>query len=467
MFFKRYYLGCLAHASYMIGDEKTRAAVVVDPQRDVGQYVDDAHGLDFSIRHVMLTHLHADFVAGHLELRNREGASIYLGARAKTEYPFIPMPDGFILDLGTVRLKVLETPGHSPESVSILLYDLTADAEKPYAVLTGDLLFIGDVGRPDLHGTRGWTVEQLGGMLYDSLREKILTLPDETRVYPAHGAGSLCGKNLGDEEFSTVGIQRRLNYALQPMTKKQFITLVSADQPDAPCYFVYDAVLNTKERSTLDVALSKALIPLSLDRLLEMQSQGVQILDVREPEEFAGGHLSGSLNVPLSGKYATWAGTILKPGDPVAIIAAEGRQEEAAMRLGRIGYDTIAGYLPGGMRALELRPEFVRQTRRITVPMLMEYLAAPDPPLVLDVRTESEVSVKRIPGSLNIPLQRLREHIGELPLGKMVVVHCECGYRSSIAASLLEQHGLQECADLAGGIEAWETHRPSSTVGMI
>ena len=456
MFFKRYYLGCLAHASYMIGDEQTHAAVIIDPQRDVGQYVEDAQRLGFSIRHVMLTHLHADFVAGHLELRDREGAAIYLGARAKTEYRFVPMPDGFVLDLGTVRLKALETPGHSPESVSILVYDLAGDGNKPEAVLTGDLLFIGDVGRPDLHGTLGWTVQQLGGMLYDSLREKILTLPDETRVYPAHGAGSLCGKNLSDEEFSTIGIQRRVNYALQPMTKERFIALVSADQPDTPDYFVYDAILNAKERSTLEVALSRALIPLSLDKLIELKEQHVQILDVREPEEFAGGHFAGSLNVPLGGKYATWAGTILEPSERVALIAGEGRQEEAAMRLGRIGYDNIAGYLAGGMRALELRSDLVRQTRRIRAPLLAEYLAAPDPPLILDVRTENEVAVKRIPGSFNIPLQRLKERIGEVPSGKMVVVHCEAGYRSSIASSLLEQHGLQNYADLIGGIGAWE-----------
>jgi rhodanese-related sulfurtransferase len=270
---------------------------------------------------------------------------------------------------------------------------------------------------------------------------------------------------LSDEEFSTIGIQRRFNYALQPMSRERFIALVSADQPDAPDYFVYDAILNTKERSTLEAALSRALIPLSLDKLLELKARGVQILDVREPEEFAGGHLTGSLNVPLGGKYATWAGTIIVPGEPVALIAVEGRQEEAAMRLGRIGYDNIAGYLAGGMLALEPRSDLVRQTRRITAPMLVEYLAAPDPPLILDVRTENEVAVKRIPGSLNIPLQRLKEHFGELPSGKMVVVHCEGGYRSSIASSMLEQHGLRDYADLIGGIVAWEATKLSSVAG--
>ena len=335
------------------------------------------------------------------------------------------------------------------------------DGDKPYAVLTGDLLFVGDVGRPDLHGARGWTVEQLGGMLYDSLREKILTLPDETRVYPAHGAGSLCGKNLSDEVYSTIGIQRRVNYALQPMSREKFIALVSADQPDAPCYFNYDAVLNTKERPTLQASLSRALNPLPLEKLLELKAEGVQILDAREPEEFAAGHFTGSLNVPLGGKYATWAGTILEPGKPIVLIAVEGRQEEAAMRLGRIGYDNIAGYLAGGMRALDQRSDLVCRTRRILAPVLMEYLASADPPLVLDVRAENEVAVRRIPGSLNIPLQRLRERIDEVPSGKMVVVHCESGYRSSIASSLLEQHGLHEHAELIGGIAAWEATKTS------
>ena len=257
MILKQFYLPCLAHASYVIGDEQTRIAAVVDPQRDIDQYLAFAaeHGL--TIKHVFLTHLHADFVAGHLELRDRVGATIYLGAAAKAGYAFTPLADGDTVEFGNVRLKALETPGHTPESISILVYDLSASDAKPQAVLTGDTLFIGDVGRPDLRSALGWSANQLGGMLFDSLHNKLLPLPDESLVYPAHGAGSLCGKSLSKETVSTLGEQRRSNYALQPMSKDAFIQLVTADQPDAPAYFNYDAVLNSQERPTLDQALAR------------------------------------------------------------------------------------------------------------------------------------------------------------------------------------------------------------------
>ena len=258
MFLKQYYLGCLAHASYLIADETSASAIVVDPQRDIEQYLTDAEKLGVTIRHVFLSHFHADFLAGHLELRDRCGADIRLGARGKAEYAFVPMKDGDSLTFPGLRVQVLETPGHTIESISILLFDLRLDSAKPYAVLTGDTLFIGDVGRPDLRASLGWTAQELGGHLYDSLHDKLLPLPDETLVYPAHGAGSLCGKQLSSDTVSTLGDQRRLNYALQPMTKDQFVSLVTADQPDAPSYFTYDAVLNTRER-VHDIGIFKAV----------------------------------------------------------------------------------------------------------------------------------------------------------------------------------------------------------------
>ena len=261
MFLKQYYLGCLAHASYLHGDEETGTGIVVDPQRDIDQYLQDAEEQKLAIRHVFLTHFHADFLAGHLELRDRCGAQIHLGSRAKAEYEFATMKDGDTLEMGKLRLQVLETPGHSPESISIAVYDLAASADKPHAVLTGDTLFIGDVGRPDLRASLGWTADELGRLLYDSLQQKLLPLPDETLVYPTHGAGSLCGKNMSEETFSTMGVQRQYNYALQPMSQDQFVAIVTADQPDAPDYFTYDAVLNTKERQTLDQALERELKP--------------------------------------------------------------------------------------------------------------------------------------------------------------------------------------------------------------
>src|SRR6266851_3113518 len=268
MIFKQFYLPCLAHASYIIGDEESGTAAVVDPQRDTDKYIAFAAEHSLKVKHVILTHFHADFVAGHLELRDRAGATIYLGAAATAEFRFTPLRDGDVLELGRVRLKALETPGHTPESISIVTYDLDRSASDPYAVLTGDTLFIGDVGRPDLRAALGWSAADLGALLFESLQSKLLPLPDASLVYPAHGAGSLCGKAISKETVSTIGEQRRLNYALQPMSKQAFIELVTADQPEAPPYFVYDAVLNSKERPTLEEALERELKPLTLEELL-------------------------------------------------------------------------------------------------------------------------------------------------------------------------------------------------------
>jgi glyoxylase-like metal-dependent hydrolase (beta-lactamase superfamily II)/rhodanese-related sulfurtransferase len=456
MILKQYYLGCLAHASYLIGDEASHTAAVVDPQRDVHQYLEDAQQLGVQIRHVFLTHFHADFIAGHLELRHQTGAQIYLGARAQAEYAFMPLKDGDVLEFGTVRLTILETPGHTPEGISILVYDLAQDERHPQAVLTGDTLFIGDVGRPDLLASIGMSATELAGMLYDSLHRKLLALPDETLVYPAHGAGSMCGKYLSSETVSTIGVQRRYNYALQPMSQDAFIELVTADQPEAPAYFGYDAMLNRRERPTLEETLERGLQPLALDEVLRLQNAGAQVLDVRDPADFEGAHLVNSLNISLGGKFATWAGTLLDRDRPIVIIAEPGREQEAAMRLGRIGFDHVAGYLTGGMQALDSRPDLVHRTERMTAAMLAELLASAAPPYVLDVRTAREWQEKHIDGSLNIPLNRLAERLAEVPRGRPLVVHCQTGYRSSIAVSLLKQHGVQDVADLVGGIAAWE-----------
>jgi glyoxylase-like metal-dependent hydrolase (beta-lactamase superfamily II) len=328
---EQYYLGCLAHASYLIADEQSRTAAVVDPQRDVDQYLRDARRLGVCIRHVLLTHFHADFVAGHLELRDRAGATIYLGSRARAEYEFVPLGGGGVVELGPeVRLEAVETPGHSPESISILVHDLTSDRPGPYAVLTGDTLFIGDVGRPDLRASLGWSAEALGATLYDSLRDKLLTLPDETLVYPAHGAGSLCGKNLSTETVSTIGAQRLDNYALQPMSRDEFVAIVTADQPDTPPYFTYDAVLNARERPTLEEALERELRPLSLEAVLALRREGAQVLDTREPADFEAAHFEGSVLVGLGGSYATWCGTVLDRDRPVVLVCEPGREQEAA-----------------------------------------------------------------------------------------------------------------------------------------
>jgi len=331
MILKQYYLSCLAHASYLIADEQTKTAAVVDPQRDIDQYVQEAEFHGWIIRYVFLTHFHADFLAGHLELRNRTGAEICLGAQAQAEYPFRPLKDGEVVEFGRVRLKILETPGHTPEAISILLFDLAQSETAPYAVLTGDTLFIGDVGRPDLFASVGMSAKELAGALYESLHSKLLPLPDDTLVYPAHGAGSMCGKHLSPETFSTLGTQRRDNYALQPMRKEDFVELVTSNQPEVPLYFGFDAMLNRQEHPALDEIIQRGLLPLSLNEVLVFQRNGAQVLDVRDPADFAREHLAGSINIGLNGNLATWAGTILAPEVSIVLIADPGREWEAVM----------------------------------------------------------------------------------------------------------------------------------------
>jgi hydroxyacylglutathione hydrolase len=456
MIFKQFYLPCLAHASYLIGDEATGTAAVVDPQRDTDQYIAFAAEHALKIKHVFLTHLHADFVAGHLELRDRVGATIYLGAAAKAGYALTPLRDGDILEFGRVRLKALETPGHTPESISLVVYDLNAGDTQPHAVLTGDTLFIGDVGRPDLRAALGWSAADLGGMLFDSLHTKLLALPDLCLVYPAHGAGSLCGKSLSKETVSTLGEQRRSNYALQPMSKKAFIQVVTADQPEAPAYFNYDAVLNSEERPTLDQALAREMNPLRLDAVLQLQAQAAQILDTRDATEFASAHLAGSINIGLIGQYATWAGTVLDRKHPIVIIADPGREKESAIRLGRIGFDHVAGYLQDGLHSLKSRPDLTVTTDRLSAPFAAELLSSPQPPLAIDVRTPHERDQKYIAGSLGIALNHLTENLEKLPKDRPLLVYCAGGYRSSLAASLLQGSGFSRVSEIAGGIVAWE-----------
>jgi len=460
MILKQYYLGCLAHASYLIADESTGEAAIVDPQRDIDQYLADAKEHDLTIRYVILTHFHADFLAGHIELRNRAGATIVLGSKAQAEFEFLAVTDGQTLALGQVRLQILETPGHTPEGISLLVFspqhtDSQHTDSQPYAVLTGDTLFIGDVGRPDLLASVGVTAEELAEMLYASI-DRLRKLPDATLVYPAHGAGSMCGKNLSKETVSTIGEQKKFNYAMQPMSLEAFKALVTADQPEAPDYFVYDAILNRKERTDLDANMQKSLRKMSVEQVLEAQQKGAQLLDVREAVDFEGAHLAGSLQIGLQGKYATWCGSLLDHQHPIVVIAEPGDEPEAVMRLGRIGFDHIAGYLEGGMSALENHPNLVGTIDRITAPALARLLESTQPPLVLDVRSDNERAAAHLAGSLHIPLAGLAERIGELPEDRLLVVHCEGGYRSAIACSLLARSGRTKLMDLVGGIKAWQ-----------
>jgi hydroxyacylglutathione hydrolase len=454
MLLKQYYLGCLAHASYLIGDERTKTAAVVDPQRDIRQYLDDAKAGGYSIRYVFLTHFHADFLAGHIELRNQAGARICMGQKAQAEFDHTALKDGDVIQFGDIRIQTMETPGHTPEGISLLVFDRSQSETVPHAVLTGDTLFIGDVGRPDLLASIGVTADELAEMLYHSL-ERLRQLPDTTLVYPAHGAGSLCGKSLSKDTVSTIGEQKKFNYALQPMPFEQFQELVTSEQPQAPDYFVYDAIRNRQERSDLDSTMQTSLRGLSLDEVLQLRDSGAQLLDVREAVDFEGAHLAGSVNIGLKGKYATWCGSILNHQAPIVVIGDGGNEEEAVMRLGRIGFDNVAGYLKGGMETLESHPELIRTVPRITALALSEQLNTDSRPFVLDVRSEKEHGIVHLANGYNIPLTHLTVRLAEVPTDRPVVVHCEGGYRSAIACSLLTQSARTNVSDMVGGIKAW------------
>ncbi|NDD28872.1 MAG: MBL fold metallo-hydrolase [Proteobacteria bacterium] len=454
MFIKQYYLGCLSHASYMIGDEETRSAIVVDPQRDVDTYIRDAEAKGLTIRDVVLTHFHADFVAGHLELQKRTGANIVLGAKAEAAYPFVPKREGDTIEYGSARIQVLETPGHTPESISLVAYDTKSDPARPQAVLTGDALFVGDVGRPDLMVSSGHSASELAGALYDSLHDKLLRLPDDTVVYPAHGPGSLCGSGHTSDTKSTIGHERESNFALQPMSKEQFVDTLTRDLTEAPAYFARDAVLNKAQHATLEDELTRETQPLSVDETVLLKNQGAQVLDVRPPDDFAAGHLNGSVNVGLDGRFASWAGILLDATRPIVVVASPGREEEAILRLGRVGFDQVKGYVDGGQTAIATRPELVGTTPRATAAEVAHRLESAEPPFVLDVRTPDEWNTAHIEGSVNIPLSELAKRQGEIPHDRPIIVHCQSGYRSSMAMSLLEQQG-GDLTEMTGGIAAW------------
>ncbi|WP_020658979.1 MBL fold metallo-hydrolase [Amycolatopsis benzoatilytica] len=453
MYFAQHYLDCLSQASYLVADETTGRAVVVDPRRDITEYLNDAEARGFTIEGVINTHFHADFIAGHLEIAARTGAWIGHGRRAEgVEFPINRLGDGDIISLGDVTLKILETPGHTPESISVLVYE-HADDEVPYGVLTGDALFIGDVGRPDLLSSLGSSADDLARELYHTVQDKLMALPDEVRVFPAHGAGSACGKNLSTERQSTIGIQRLTNYACAPMSEDKFIALVTEAQPSAPDYFGHDAVLNRKRRDLLDVP--RHLKALAAEDFFARRAAGAVVLDARDPQEFAAAHLRGSLNVPADGRFAERAGMVLRPEDEILVIAPDGAEEEVVTRLGRIGLDTVAGYLSDAEAAFLTVPGEVDRASRLTAADLRTELARTPRPVVLDVRNTGELATGAIDGSQHIPLAELARRLDEVPDGSPVVVYCAGGFRSAIAASLLRRSGRADVSDLTGGYAAW------------
>lgn len=457
MKFTQYYLDCLSHASYLIADETTRRAVVVDPKRDIQEYLDDAAAEGLRIDYVIETHFHADFLSGHLELAQATGAEIIYGSAASPQYPIRRVTDGERLALGPadgsgVVLEFRETPGHTPESISVVVWEHGDDPE-PFGVLTGDTLFIGDVGRPDLLSSVGVSADELARALYVSVHDKLLSLPDSTKVFPAHGAGSACGKSLSTETVSTIGEQRRTNYALQPMPVEEFVAAVTEGQSAAPAYFGYDAGLNKQARDLLDIAPPAQL---DLDRVLDEQAAGAVVIDTRTAADFAAGHLAGSINVGLDGRFAEYVGTVVPPNTPIVLVSDPGTEHEAKLRLGRIGFDTVIGVLREGPAALVARPDVVGHAPRLPVAELDERRASTEIQIV-DVRNQAESALGTIPGARRIPLAELRDRAGELALDKPIVVYCAGGYRSSIAASLLRSLGATDVSDLIGGFGAWLT----------
>jgi glyoxylase-like metal-dependent hydrolase (beta-lactamase superfamily II)/rhodanese-related sulfurtransferase len=457
MKFNQYYLECLSHASYLIGDETTGRAVVVDPQRDVAEYVADAAEAGLTIELVIETHFHADFLSGHLELAKATGAKIVYSSVAETEFDSVGVADGERYPLGNeadnpVTLEFRHTPGHTPESMSIVIYE-HADDEVPYGVLTGDTLFIGDVGRPDLLSSIGFTREQLADQLYDSLHDQLMTLPDATRVYPAHGAGSACGKNLSTDLWSTVGDQKATNYALLAPDKSTFMELVTEGQPPAPGYFVYDAILNRKDRELLDETATPTAM--SFGQVIDAVDAGALLIDGRDPEEFAHGHLRGAVNVGLNGRYAEFAGSVIPHDVDIVLVVDPGDEIEAKNRLARIGFDRVIGYLDDPYKVMFLHRDDTQIGSRLTAQAFNDCRHVIDGIQILDCRNPGEVADGVIDGAITIPVGQLPARLDELEPTRPTVVYCAGGYRSSVAASLLRQRGFSDVSDVIGGYGAW------------
>jgi glyoxylase-like metal-dependent hydrolase (beta-lactamase superfamily II)/rhodanese-related sulfurtransferase len=455
--FTQYYLDCLSQASYLVGDETTGKAVIVDPRRDIEEYLADAAARRLTIVGVINTHFHADFVSGHLELAKATGAWIGYGRTGRPDFEYRPLVDGERISLGEVVLEIIETPGHTPESVSVLVYEHGTD-DVPYGVLTGDALFIGDVGRPDLLASVGMTADELGRQLYDSVQKKLMGLPDAVRVFPAHGAGSACGKNLSTEKQSTIGHQRAVNYACQPMSEDEFVAVVTEGQPAAPAYFLYNATLNKQDRDLRDVGAQ----PQALDdnAVAQAIAASAVVLDTRPALDFAAGHLRGAVSVPADGRMAETAGMVLGPDQALILMTADGDEKEAATRLARIGFDAVVGYVPDVEGYLLRHDGEVTRASRLTVAQAEEALA--ENVQFVDIRNIGESAAGIIPGAVHIPLPELPARLDELDRAAPVVLYCAGGWRSSVGASLLRAHGFPDVSDILGGYGAWaQVHHAS------
>ena len=462
LFFQQYYLQCLSHASYLVGDTSSGLAVVVDPQRDISQYLNDARANNLKITKVIETHFHADFLSGHLELAAATGATIVYGAAAmgRVDFAIETYRNGEHISLGAVDLEILETPGHTPESICIVVRDADSvgaggsPTAEPTAVLTGDTLFIGDVGRPDLLATVGVSADSLARDLYESLHNKLLTLPDATKVYPAHGAGSSCGRNLSTETVSTIGEQRRENYALAPMSVEQFIEAVTQGQSVAPLYFLFAATKNRAVRELFDE--SEVVTWLTIEQLLKAKADGAVLIDSRDDRSFAASHIRGSINVGLGGRFAEYVGAVVNPDTPIVMISDAGVEAEAKTRLARIGFDNYVGTLTEPIRVMSQHPELVEQQSRLSAAAMAERVVSVKDLVIIDVRNAGEVENGAIAGAKLISLQALIKSLDGLDKNAPTIVYCAGGYRSSIASSLLKSNGFKDVSDLIGGYQAWQ-----------
>ncbi len=458
MFLKQFFVEGLAHSSYLIGSEGVCA--IVDPRRDVDAYLDEAKQQGLGITSIIETHLHADFVSGHLELAQRTGAKIYIPKAAGALYEHVPLKEGDEIGVGSLRMRVIETPGHTPEHVSLVVSDLTR-AEEPWLVFTGDTLFVGDVGRPDLFGEE--KAKELSAKLYESLHDKLSKLPDYVEVYPTHGEGSLCGRSMSSKRYSTIGYERKFNHAFKPATKEEFRETILEDMPPAPSYFQRTSEINRNGPRVLGGLPQRgAVSPQHVERLLK---DGHLLLDVRTPEAFGGVHIGGAYNIWLSPMISTWSGWILPYERPILLLLDNEEQwEEVVRQLIRVGLDEIAGYIDGGIESWLQAGLPSSHLPQLSIDELRHMLARKEELTVLDVRTNSEYREGHITGAINIHAGQIKDRFRELERTKPIAIICRTAHRSAIAGSILKQHDFQYLYNVSGGMTAWNNAGYEATV---
>lgn len=447
MYIQQFYTNCLSEAAYYV--ESDGEAVIIDPLRDVEQYIQFAKDRGAKITHILETHFHADFVSGHIDLSKKTGAPIIFGPGAVTQYSIQNANDGDMLKVGKLSIKVLHTPGHTLESTCYLLHDETG---KPHAIFTGDTLFVGDVGRPDLSSGQ-MSSEELAGIMYESITQKILPLSDDIIVYPAHGPGSSCGKNLGPNTFSTIGEQKAANYALQPQTKEAFIEAVTEGLKPAPGYFAVNAGINQKGYPSIDEVMTNGNKPLSIEDFELQINNGACVIDTRDAQTFTQGFVPGSVFIGLEGRFAEWAAMLLSFDQPMVLVTAAGKEEESVTRLSRVGFDKMIGFLNGGFEAWQESGRPIDMIIDIEADELIMDIPHDPNMQVVDVRNETEFASGHLENALNLPVQDMSNivELAQFEEDQQLYIHCAGGYRSVIASSLLKRHGIHNLRNVLGG----------------